>query len=151
MHQTNRCNSRSGWFIRVSSRDRRLAVLLLTAGVVATGALWWWKPIAWLPACPTKTYLGLYCPGCGSLRATHRVLTGQVSEALRYNILLVTVGVPLAAWFWSEQFAVLLTGHRFRSPVRAPWVAWTLLAVLLLFAVLRNIPGDVFAILRPPG
>jgi putative Ca2+/H+ antiporter (TMEM165/GDT1 family) len=74
-----------------------------------------------------------------------------MSEALRYNILLVTLGIPLAAWFWSEQFAVLLTGHRFRSPVRASWVAWTLLAVLLLFAVLRNIPGDVFAILRPPG
>lgn len=96
-------------------------------------------------------YLGVYCPGCGSLRATHRVLTGRVGEALQYNVLLVCLGIPLAAWFWAEQVAMLVAGLRFQSVVKKAWVAWVLLFVLMVFTILRNLPGEAFAWLRPPS
>lgn len=144
-------NSLSGWLIPVDQRARRLAALTLAGGFLATVAIWWWRPISWLPACPTKTYLGVYCPGCGSLRATHRVLTGRWDEAWRYNILLVTLGLPLAVWYWSEQVVILARGLRFRPPIRGAWIAWLLLSLMLIFTVLRNLPGDSFSRLRPPG
>ena len=46
------------------------------------------------PACPFHALTGYLCPGCGSQRALHDLLHGNVGEAFRHNALLV-VSIPL--------------------------------------------------------
>ena len=48
------------------------------------------------PPCLFKTVLGVQCPGCGSLRAAHQVLHGNVSAAWALNKPLL-IALPLAA------------------------------------------------------
>ncbi len=99
------------------------------------------------PACPLFALTGLYCPGCGSLRAVHRLLHGDLAGAWAANKLLVICGLPLAAalvnegWRWASGRA-LVEGPRLpRAGVYA------IVAVLVGFAVLRNIPA--LAVLAP--
>lgn len=52
------------------------------------------------PLCPTKALTGLDCPGCGGLRATHALVTGDVVGALDHNAFVVLVLIPLAVAAW---------------------------------------------------
>ena len=88
------------------------------------------------PFCPLHRLTGWLCPGCGSLRAIHELLHGNVVAAFRLNALLV-VALPVLAGLavrWGYR------SHRGR-PVsfgvsgRAFWVGFT---IVLLFGILRN-------------
>lgn len=48
------------------------------------------------PPCLFKTIFGRPCPGCGSLRAAHQLLHGNVTEAWALNKPLL-IALPLAA------------------------------------------------------
>ena len=87
--------------------------------------------------CPSVLFLGVYCPGCGGLRATHDMLTGDLAGAWSVNPLW-TVAAPLLAATW-----VVWTWRRLRGgpPLTAPrWLPWTVLVVVVAFSVLRNVP-----------
>ncbi len=89
------------------------------------------------PPCPFHALTGLYCPGCGSLRAMHHVLHGDISAALALNPLMV-VFLPI--------LCLLLVLRRWRFH---PWFAWCALVVLLAYGILRNIPFWPFDYLAP--
>jgi hypothetical protein len=124
-----------------------LAALLCAGGLLI---LFQWDPAttAIYPSCPWRTMTGIYCPGCGSLRATHRLLHGQLADAFRLNPLMV-LSLPLLG------YAVLST----RWPrLRPPWLErftarpawpWILLAILLTYWVVRNLPFEPFVWLAP--
>src|SRR6266536_3764949 len=42
------------------------------------------------PTCLFYKTTGLLCPGCGTLRAMHQLLHGQIQGAFRFNALLVS-------------------------------------------------------------
>lgn len=107
-------------------------------------------PGGWVPECPTHQYLGFYCPGCGSLRSTHHLLNLHFADAWAHNKALVVIGVPLALWFWLEQVLIVVIGVRLPRIFRSSRVAWTLLVLLLIYTAARNLPGDMFDMLRPP-
>ena len=94
------------------------------------------------PACPFWYVTGYYCPGCGSLRAVHDLAHGDVPAALAHNPLTV-LAAPYLLWAWITWVRRTLTGkpERYMAP---PWVLWTLLAVIMAFWVLRNVPGFEF-------
>jgi len=91
------------------------------------------------PTCPFLAVTGWYCPGCGSLRAVHALAHADVMTALARNpFAVVALGYVAFAWvLWLRRTA---TGR----PVRwlaPPWVLYTMLGAILLFGVLRNLPG----------
>lgn len=91
------------------------------------------------PTCPFLSLTGQFCPGCGSLRAVHALTRGDLSTAVSRNVLAVAA-IPLlvALWFgWAHR---VVTGAAPRPFVRAGWL-WALLAGVLAFWVLRNVPG----------
>src|SRR5437764_832981 len=51
------------------------------------------------PACPLHRFTGLWCPLCGSTRAVHAMLTGDVRAALHDNALLF-LAAPVLAYLW---------------------------------------------------
>ncbi|MCL3861876.1 DUF2752 domain-containing protein [Actinotalea sp. K2] len=90
------------------------------------------------PTCPLLALTGLYCPGCGSLRATHDLVNLDVVAALGMNPLtplaLLFLLTSWVAWTWRS-----VTG-RPRRWLAPPWALWALLVVILAFAVARNTP-----------
>lgn len=93
------------------------------------------------PACPTKLFLGVDCPGCGGLRATHDLAHGDIAGAWDNNALFVLL-VPFIVFALGRNLVAAWTGRR---PKPLPgWVAkWGLpaLAVLVVvFTVVRNLP-----------
>ena len=127
---------------------RRLRLLLALGGllIVATGAaaLFTFNPAGsrLFPPCPFHAATGLYCPGCGSTRAAHHLLHGRVATAFDFNALMV-VSLPFLACAGALG-ALRLAGRTPRRPPvsqRLPaWAVWALLAAVLLFGILRNLP-----------
>jgi len=92
------------------------------------------------PACPFLWATGDYCPGCGSLRALHDGLHGDVAGALARNPLAV-VAAPFVVLAW-VCWALRLAGYDAPHPTRLhPRWVWALLGVVLAYWVLRNVPG----------
>ena len=91
------------------------------------------------PTCPFLALTGHYCPGCGSLRAVHALLHGDVRLALQRNPLAVVTAVLLLAgmFIWVRR----LWQGRQRTWVVPAWLLYCLLAVVLAFWALRNVPG----------
>ena len=96
------------------------------------------------PTCPFHAATGLWCPGCGSLRALHALAHGQVREALGFNAL--TVGVlPVLAVLYARWTSRSWTGSPPRCAVNPSFV-WAFLGLVVTFAVIRNLPwGGVLA------
>ena len=122
--------------------------LLTAAGFVFLAVLYSFDPAQYrlYPTCVLHQATGLWCPGCGALRASHQLLHGHVALALRYNALLV-LSLPLLAW-WAA--LVARQGWCAVPRVRAAWL-WTALVVVVVFGVLRNVPCTQLAWLAPPG
>jgi hypothetical protein len=91
------------------------------------------------PVCPTYALSGIWCPGCGMLRATHALLHGDVAGALGFNPLapLVIGAIVLAwvLWAWGRWSGTTL---RWTPSRLTPWM---LAAGFVAFTIARNIPG----------
>lgn len=98
------------------------------------------------PTCPSLALTGLYCPGCGSLRAVNSLTRLDFMGALNMNPM-VFVAIPIIGFLWLGWMRRSVTG----APRRVGSVAymWVLLAVILTYGVLRNIP--FFAPWLAPG
>ena len=96
------------------------------------------------PVCLLHQTTGLLCPGCGSLRALHQLLHGNIVQAFRFNPLLM-VALPVLIW-WGV-FSMVKRRHE-PLPLSSVWL-WLLLGVALGFTIWRNLPGRPFAAL--PG
>ena len=90
-----------------------------------------------LPPCPFHALTGFYCPGCGSLRALHLLLHGELAGAFRMNPLLV-LSLPVL---------IMLRFHRPLAYKR--WLPWSALVVLVLYGIVRNIPFWPFVLITP--
>lgn len=111
------------------------------AGAVAVGSAYLLvndptKGHTFLP-CPFRALTGLDCPGCGATRATSSLLRGQVADALGYNVLWCAL-IPLVVWAWVVE--VRGGWARARHPFRSKTFGVALVAVALVFTVVRNLP-----------
>jgi hypothetical protein len=90
--------------------------------------------------CPFRTVTGLWCPGCGLTRATHHLLGGDLTTALRFNVFVVPVllGIVIAWLSWTLGAAGRTTGWARRVPT---WAYGALATLAVAFAVVRNLPG----------
>ena len=88
---------------------------------------------------------GLLCPGCGTLRALHQLLHGHLKSALLLNPLAV-MALPVLAGWYAMKGAYVLAGRRAPAILIPAFWIWTLLAVVLVFWVLRNLPWYPFSL-----
>jgi hypothetical protein len=100
------------------------------------------------PVCPFLRLTGWWCPACGGLRCVHALTRGDLPAALHDN-LLVVVSCTLAGLLWLRW--TYRAAHGLRTPVAGPgrtWL-WVLIAGLVAFTVLRNLPVGSF--MAPPA
>ncbi len=90
------------------------------------------------PTCPFLALTGLYCPGCGSLRAVHALAHGQVLTAAGFNVLSLA-SLPLLAVIWLRWTRRTWTGAARAQPLPAVWL-WALAVLVVVFGVVRNLP-----------
>jgi hypothetical protein len=126
----------------------------VVAGVVAGGVVLATVPptsATFYPRCQLHQLTGLHCPGCGTTRAAHAMLNGDVPQALAYNpllfILIPAAGLVLTrlVWRWAwdadDPHTTLLPGWW--------WLGKGLAVLMLAFAVARNVPAYPFTLLAP--
>jgi hypothetical protein len=131
---------------------RRVALAAITAaGSASLTVLYFNDPSAphgrlRFPPCPFHALTGFYCPGCGSTRGLYHLLHGDVVGACRMNVLMVLCVPFLAYAYVSYAARICFPQSRWanakRSPLKAHWI-WSLLAVILLYWVMRNVPHRV--------
>jgi Protein of unknown function (DUF2752) len=126
------------------TRGRRAVLLPLgvaAAGLIGAGLVASVDPnvAGHYPTCPFLALTGWYCPGCGALRAIHAMAHGDLMTALARNpFTVVAVGYIVLTWaFWLHRSA---RGRPLRWLAPA-WALYGVLAAILLFWVLRNLPG----------
>ena len=123
---------------------------MLTAGLAAVVLLRSFDPATsgLFPPCPIHSLTGLYCPGCGSLRAVHQLLHGNLRAAWAMNPLSVML-FPFLAYGLASEAAFYWRGRplpQFTLP--AIWIR-ALCAAILLFGIARNLPFHPFDLLAP--
>jgi hypothetical protein len=124
--------------------------LVTAVGAVGLVVLYLVDPTAarWFPVCPFHELTGLHCPGCGTSRALHALVHGDILTALSNNVL-STLFVPMLAWTWVS-YGLQTTGRKPLPSIRwSPAALWTLLAVILVFWIARNLPFYPLTILAP--
>lgn len=94
------------------------------------------------PLCPTRALFGVDCPGCGLLRGTHELVTGNIAAALDNNLMLLVIA-PLLAVLWVRWVvrswrgaSPEVTYRRFRR--RNAWIIAGVVA-MLVFGIVRNV------------
>lgn len=100
------------------------------------------------PTCPFLRATGWWCPGCGGLRCVHALTRGDLSTAGHDNLLVVVLAFFLGTLWLRWAWAALTGGPAPR--VRMSLQQTVLLTlVLVIFTVIRNLPGG--AGLAPPA
>lgn len=98
--------------------------------------------LAFMPPCPVRAITGWHCPGCGSGRAVHSLLNGRLADAVRYNPILIVLAIFFVFYIYDKRRAQPYLAHD-------PRVGKGLLIILVVYAVLRNMPGDFEYYLAP--
>ena len=123
-------------------RPRRDVALLWTmAALAAVALLCLFNPAESriFPPCPFRAFTGFECPGCGSTRALHQLLHGDVTTAVALNPLLL-VFAPILGYALLSTVVLAVRGRPLPRPrLHSRWI-WALLAVVVLFWVVRNTP-----------
>ncbi len=100
------------------------------------------------PPCPVRYLTGWYCPGCGSLRAIHQLLHGNLEAAWALNPLTVVL-LPFLTYGLVSSALCEIRGRALPQPfLRAGWIR-ALGAAIILFGIVRNIPVHPFDLLAP--
>ncbi|MEN8897634.1 MAG: DUF2752 domain-containing protein [Nonlabens sp.] len=93
---------------------------------------------AFFPKCPSKYVTGYDCPGCGSQRAVHAALNGNLEKAFDYNSLfffLLPYGLLVGVFEWIPS----LRDTSFRRIIINRYVVLGVFAFIVIFTVWRNV------------
>ena len=119
---------------------RSLVIVLVLAALLVFGVIYFAIDPSTSGLFPRCTFLSLTdykCPGCGTQRAIHALLHGDVAGAFKYNALLL-VAIPwIALCLYAESRR--LRNPRLYARLNAPLLIWLFLAMVLLWWLLRNI------------
>ena len=122
---------------------RSVIAMLAVAAVVVAGVVIYstFDPSAsrWFPRCPFLMLTGLKCPGCGTQRAIHALLHGDVLSALHFNALLPVI-IPLLLLYGYAEL-VRTRKPRFYNRVNSVTAILAVLVVVIVWWIVRNIFG----------
>jgi hypothetical protein len=129
---------------------RRVALILAVLLPLAAIVLHRFPPTQtkWYPRCRLYTHTKLHCPGCGTARCLHALTQGHLAQALAYNALTVAVLPFLAAWLVGQGWTAL-RGTAPPPNLLSPRACWAVVAVVIAFGVLRNVPVYPLTLLAP--
>jgi Protein of unknown function (DUF2752) len=93
----------------------------------------------YFPQCPTYKYLHFKCPGCGSQRAVHQLLHGNIWKAMEYNLMLVIAIPYLMIGFIFNQNALQVRYPKIRKFLFGRNAIIIILGLIAGYMVYRNV------------
>lgn len=103
---------------------------------------------SFFPQCPFHYFTGLHCPGCGTQRAIHDILNGNIISGLQHNVLIV-----LAILVLTYNGFIMLRKHYYPDKTKnllyhkaTPMI---LFFTIIFYWIGRNIPIEPFTFLAP--
>ena len=135
--------------------SRRTAIIIAAAAIAASVAAVYaaFDPMQaqWMPKCPVYALTGWKCPGCGSQRMLHALMSGDVGGAFHSNPCLLTPALLPALTFllcMLPVIALLLLAEIWRrsrpklyARLFSPAVIAVMFTAIILWTVVRNIFG----------
>ena len=91
----------------------------------------------WMPKCMFYVVTGWECPGCGSQRAVHALLHGDIADAFRANAMLLVMIPLLIVLAFLELFGN--RGSALYRRLHQPALILAIAAVIILWGVVRNL------------
>jgi Protein of unknown function (DUF2752) len=136
----------------MNTPDRARLVALIIAAGAALVTLGIFDPATsgLFPPCPFRALTGWYCPGCGSMRAFHQLLHGNLRIAFALNPFAVT-SLPFLAYAMLSHAFRVLRGRGLPRMVLPGAAIRGLAVAIVAFGILRNIPQYPFNLLAPGG
>ena len=122
--------------------------VLALFGMLALYVFWNPTETNIFPSCPVYAATGIYCPGCGSQRAAHKILNGNIVEGIRHNYLIVLLAMVLLYQGFVYVMNDLLSKN-IPNLLHKSKVTFSILIIVILFWVLRNIDLFPFSELTP--
>ena len=118
------------------TRNRLAYALIVLMLCVGLGILYFFSPTqdSYFPPCWLNTLTGWYCPGCGTTRALHALLHGEVRSALQNN----------AFTPWLLPFVLWLIWKRPALTIQARYLFYVVLGAWFVYTLLRNLPFAPF-------
>ncbi|NGF55982.1 DUF2752 domain-containing protein [Parapedobacter sp. SGR-10] len=113
-------------------------------GIGSTGVLFMYKyfnPLnhALFPKCPLKHLTGLDCPGCGSQRALHHLLNGEIEQSFLQNPLLFLMVPYLLLGFYLQLVPEPTVRElKLRKALYGYRAIQVVFVVIILFTIVRN-------------
>ena len=87
--------------------------------------------------CVLRTFLGIYCPGCGGTRALEYLLQGQLLKSLYYHPI-VLYGAVICGWYWITHTLKHLTKGRIKGMRYRNLYAYLAAVILAINFIWKN-------------
>lgn len=100
------------------------------------------------PKCMFHSLTGAYCPGCGSQRAIHALVHLNFAGVINYNFLFLPAAL-LFVYHYLHPHLNRILGWKLPNLFYLKYTPWIILAVVVLFWILRNLPWHPFSALAP--
>lgn len=91
------------------------------------------------PVCFFYKFTGLYCPGCGTLRAIEALAAIDFYGAFMYNPFLFIAVIPLAIYMSVIFVRRKITGRFYPSILSSPKALWPTIGIIIGIWIFRNI------------
>lgn len=129
---------------------RRILAAGVLLGVTGLALLRFFDPATSgiFPPCPLHYLTGWYCPGCGSLRALHQLLHGNLREAWAFNPVTIVL-LPFLIYGLSSEILQVMYGRRLPEWQLSAFSIRALCTIIVLFGIARNLPVHPFNLLAP--
>ena len=123
---------------------------LLLLGIGLTILFFFINPsdVNFFPKCPLYVTTGIYCPGCGSQRATHQLLQLNFVGVLQQNVLYF-FGLLILVYHITITGLNLFFKKNIYNYIYHPKTPIIILVIIIIYWILRNIPYYPFNILAP--
>lgn len=100
------------------------------------------------PPCIFNFLTGFYCPGCGSARASHAIVHGDLLKAADYNLLFVLF-IPYFIYSFVSYGVFTFTGRQLPQLLKGALAINIIIAVIMIYWIIRNIPWGPLRWLAP--
>lgn len=123
----------------VGTRQRLSLWIFIIAALIMGAVYAFFDPAetVWMPKCPVHLLTGFDCPGCGSQRALHALLHGDISGAFRANAILFLI-IPVVAVMAIAEFNHNRWPRLYRTLLHPAFI-YGILSAVVLWTIFRNI------------